>query len=44
MNEFKNNIIEQSRNYAKAYYIDVYEALKSKQNKLDMLSLQDLKL
>ncbi|AHH07489.1 Putative membrane spanning protein (plasmid) [Borrelia crocidurae DOU] len=44
MNKFKNNMIEQSRNYAKAYYIDVYEALKAKQNKLDILSLQDLKL
>ncbi|AHH07453.1 Putative membrane spanning protein (plasmid) [Borrelia crocidurae DOU] len=41
--KLKHNIVERLRAYAKAYYIDVYQSLLAKENKLDKLSLKDVR-
>ncbi|WP_024654726.1 virulence associated lipoprotein [Borrelia hispanica] len=40
--KLKNNIVKRLRNYAKAYYIDVYQSLLVKKDKLDKLLLKDV--
>ncbi|WP_024654727.1 virulence associated lipoprotein [Borrelia hispanica] len=39
----KNDIVDKLRNYAKAYYIDVYQSLLAKKDKLDKLLLKDVR-
>ncbi|AHH07452.1 Putative membrane spanning protein (plasmid) [Borrelia crocidurae DOU] len=41
--KLKNNIVKRLRNYAKAYYIDVYQSLLTKKDKLDKLSLKNVR-
>ncbi|AHH07456.1 Putative membrane spanning protein (plasmid) [Borrelia crocidurae DOU] len=43
--KLKNNIVKRLRNYAKAYYIDVYQSLLAKKDKLnDKLSLKNVRI
>ncbi|WP_024654760.1 virulence associated lipoprotein [Borrelia hispanica] len=43
INKLKNRVTEKARNYARAYYINVYKALQYKKEKLDTLFLKDIR-